>query len=118
MGGDELLAEQAPEEARKDPHGQEVTAPAGDPSLAIRRDPAPRRDAVHVRVMGQGRAPGVQHQGEPDACSQVLGVGGDGEQGLGGSLEQKAIDHRFVGEGDLADRRRQREHQMIVVHRQ
>jgi hypothetical protein len=34
------------------------------------------------------RAPGVQDRGDGDAGAQVLGVGGDGEHGLGGSLER------------------------------
>jgi hypothetical protein len=69
-------------------------------------------------VMGQGRAPGVQHQGEPEACAEVLGIGADREQGLGGGLEQEAVDHRFIVIGDLPDRRRQGEDHMVVLHRQ
>ena len=35
-----------------------------------------RHDAMHVRTMRECRAPGVQHQGDTDACAQVLGIGG------------------------------------------
>lgn len=39
---------------------------------------------------------------------------GDGKQRFGGDLEQRVIDHRFVGIGDVGDRRGQREDDMII----
>jgi hypothetical protein len=42
-----------------------------------------RYDHVDVRVMGHGRAPGVEHGGDADAPAQVLGIGRDRQQGLG-----------------------------------
>ena len=45
-------------------------------------------------------------------------VGGDGDQGLGRCLEQQVIDDGLVLVGDIGDGRRQREHDMIVRHRQ
>jgi hypothetical protein len=42
----------------------------------------------------------------------------DAGQRLGGGSEQDRIDHGFVMEGDLADRRRQREDDMKVRYRQ
>ncbi len=45
---------------------------------------------------GERRAPGVEHGGEADAGAQVLGIGGDGDQGPGGGLEEEAIDHGLV----------------------
>ena len=45
-------------------------------------------------------------------------VGGDGEQGLGSNLEQQAIDHGLVLVGDVGDRRRQREHHVVILYRQ
>src|SRR6202165_1230869 len=68
--------------------------------------------------MGHGRAPAVQHRGDADAGAEVPGVGGDRGQGLGGGLEQEIVDDRLVVIGDAGDRRRQREHDMIVRHRQ
>ncbi|ANY84413.1 hypothetical protein BB934_40110 (plasmid) [Microvirga ossetica] len=52
------------------------------------------------------------------ALTQVLRIGGQGEQGLGGGLEQEIINHRLVGPGQIADRGRQREHHMEVGHGQ
>jgi hypothetical protein len=44
----------------------------------------------------------------------MLGIGRQGEQGLGGSLEQEIVDHRLVVPGEIADRGRQREHHVEV----
>jgi hypothetical protein len=118
LGGAELRAEQAAEQPREDPHGEEEAARAGNPAFAIQGDPAPGHDAMHMGVMGQGRAPGVQHQGHADTRPQVLGVGGDGEQGFGGSRKQQAVDHRLVVIGDLPDRCWQGEDHVVVLHRQ
>ena len=51
----------------------------------------------------------MQHGSEPDAGAEVLGVGRDGDQGLGGDLEQQVIDDRLVVIGDVGDRSRQGE---------
>jgi hypothetical protein len=55
-------------------------------------------------MMGQRRSPGVQDQGHANLRTQMLGVGGDGAQGLGRDVEQQAIDHGLVVIGDGADR--------------
>jgi hypothetical protein len=60
----------------------------------------------------------VQHGGEADASAEMRGVGGDGDECLGGGLEQDAVDRRLVMVGEVGDRRRQREDEMIVGHRQ
>ena len=41
VGRDQPLEEQAPEQAREHPHGQEEARPAGDPALAVGREPPP-----------------------------------------------------------------------------
>ena len=63
-------------------------------------------------MMGQRRAPGVRHGAQTDADAEMLGVGGDGDQRLGGSLEQDGIDGCLVLVGDIGDRRRQGEDQI------
>jgi hypothetical protein len=50
------------------------------------------------------------HYGRP----QMLGIGGNREHCLGGCLEQEIVDHRLVLIGDVADRRRQCEHDVEV----
>ena len=48
-------------------------------------------------MVGERRAPGVEHGGEADARAQMLRVGGDGGQGLGGGPEQEVVDGGLVG---------------------
>ena len=118
VGGDQLLQEQPPEQAREHAHRQEEAGPARHPALAVERDAAARHDHVDVRMMGHGRAPGMEHRGDADAGAEMLGVGRDGGQGLGRGLEQQVVDDGLVLVGDVGDGRRQREHDMKVRHRQ
>jgi hypothetical protein len=60
----------------------------------------------------------VELGGEPDAGVKVFGVGGDGDQGLGGGFKQQVIDDRLVLIGDVGDRSRQREDDMEIGHGQ
>ena len=57
-------------------------------------------------IMSEGwcRPPGVEHGRESDAGAEVLGVGGDGDQGLGGGFEQQVIDNGLVVIGNVGDR--------------
>ena len=108
MGGGELLQREPPEQPRQDLDRQEeaaAPAPARDEALAIKRQPAAGRDHVHVRMVGERRAPSVEHRREADARAQMLGIGGDGEHGLRCRLEQKAVDQGLVLPGDGANRR-------------
>src|SRR3984957_14807418 len=109
--GEESFQEQPSEQAREHAYRQEEAWPARYPACAVERDAAARHDHVDMGMMRECRAPGVQDGSYPDASSQVLGVGRDGEQRLGRCLEQDIVDLRFVLIGDVADRRRQREDQ-------
>ena len=73
---------------------------------------------MHVRMVLEGLAPGVQDGGDADAGTEVLGIGRNGGQRLGGGREQQSIDLGLVLVGDGAERGRQREHHMEVRHRQ
>ena len=73
---------------------------------------------MNVRVVGQRRAPGVQHGGEADARAEMLRVGGDRGEGLRGGPEQEVVDGGLVVERDRADRRRQGEDDVVVGNRQ
>ena len=55
--------------------------------FAIKRDATAGHDTVEVRVVGQRRAPAMQHGGQADAGAEMLGIGSDGDQRLGGGLE-------------------------------
>ena len=41
-------------------------------------------------------APGVENQGDAGGCAEVLGVGGEGLQGVCGGLEQTVVDDSGV----------------------
>ena len=60
----------------------------------------------------------MEHGGDADPGAQMLGIGGDGERGLGRGPEQQIIDHGLVLVGDVGDRCWQREHDVEVGHRQ
>ena len=67
--GQHLAAEQARQQVDVD---EEVGA-AGDPSRAVGREPSTGHDHMHVRMMGEGRAPGVQHGGDADPRAEAPG---------------------------------------------
>ena len=62
---------------------------------------------MHVRVVFEVLAPGVQDGQEPDLGPQVLRVGGDLLQGLGGGTEQDPVDFPRILLGDRAEHRRE-----------
>ena len=114
----QFFEEPAPEQPREHAHRQEEARPACHPGRAVRRQPAAGHDAVHVRVVRQRRAPGVQHQRRADAGAQLLGVHRDGLQNLCGHVEQQPVDGGLVGVGDVGDGRWQGEDDVEVLHRQ
>src|ERR1700752_5383211 len=73
---------------------------------------------MHVRMVSHSRAPGVQHGGDADASAEMFGIGCYRENGLARCLEQQIVDHRFVLISEVSDRRRQREDDVEVRHRQ
>ena len=79
----QTIEKQAAEQPREHAHGQEEAGLAGDPARAARRQAVAGNDDVHVRMVGQSRAPGVQNGGEADARAKMLGVGRDRDQRLG-----------------------------------
>ena len=115
MQGGEAFEKQATKEARQHAHGQEEAGLAGDPARPVQRQAAAGNDERGaMRVMGERRAPGVQHGDQADLGAQMLGVGGDGAQRLGRGLEQQIIDSGLVLERDRADRRRQGEDDVMA----
>ncbi len=70
---------------------------------------------MRVGVVQQVLAPAVQHREEADLCDQVLGIGGDGAQRLGGGSEQKTVDERLVLIGDGCNGFRQREDDVKIL---
>ena len=100
IGGFESLEIQTPKQPAEDAHRQEETISAGGPSKLVAGDSSTGDDAVHVGVVEQGLAPGVKNGQEADVCTEVLGILGDGEQGLRGGMEEQAVAQTLVLQGD------------------
>ena len=97
---------------------EEVGA-GGDPSRAVEREPSAGHDHMDVgRVMGEGRAPGVQHGGDADPGAEAPVIGGDGERRLGRRFHQQVVDHPPVLVRNVTQLARQRVHDMKVRDRQ
>ena len=107
--------ELAPEHAAEHAHRQEESRPAGDPARAVGSEPTSRHDAMHMRMVLEVLAPGVEDGQEADLGPEVLGIGGDLLQGLGGGSEQKAVDLPWVLQGDRTERRGKRKDHMKVL---
>src|SRR6516162_8127900 len=84
VGVGERRQEQPPEQARKHLHRQEKAGLAAHPARPVERYPATWHNHMHVRMVGHCRAPAVEHSGGADTRAEMLGIGGDGEQRLGG----------------------------------
>ena len=113
-GVTEQREELAPEHAAEHAHREEEAWLTFDPVRAIGRDSASRHHAVHMRVVFEVLAPGVQDGQEPDLGPEVLRIGGDLLQGLGGGAEQKAVDLPRVLQGDRTEHRRESKYHMKI----
>jgi hypothetical protein len=60
----------------------------------------------------------MEHGGDADTGTEVLGIGGDREQSLGRGAEQQIVDHRLVLVGDRSNLSGQGEDQVEVADRQ
>jgi hypothetical protein len=92
----EVLQEEAPEEAREHPHGEEESRATGSPLRAIGRAAAARDHTVQMGMSDERLSPGVEHCKEPQFSPQMLGVSGDGSQRLGGRPKQEVVHGGFV----------------------
>ena len=61
-------------------------------------------------------APGVQHGQHAGLGTQVLGIGGHLEQGLGGGPQEQVVDDPRIGQCDRVEGIREREDDMEVRH--
>ncbi len=84
--------------------------------FAIQGQAAAGHDAVEVWMVCQSRAPGMQYGGDAETRPETLRIGSDSEQGLGGGLEQQILDHGLVLIGDVTDRCRQGEYDLVIIH--
>ena len=66
----------------------------------MRRETTAGDNTVQVGMMKQVRAPSMEYGEKADLGAQVLGVSGDGEQGLRRGPEQDAIERSLILVGD------------------
>jgi hypothetical protein len=104
----------APEQACQHVDMHEEVGARGDPSRAVEREPSTRHDHVHVRMMGERRAPRMQHGGDADPRAEALLIGSDGERCLGRRLHQQVVDHALVLVRNITQLARQRVHDVKV----
>src|ERR1700730_3284514 len=96
-----MFEEQASEQAREHPNRQEEAwSTTGDPSAAVRGQPAAWDDAMQMRMIKQLLPPGVQHGEEANLGTQVLWIGGQGPRRLGGRAGQAAAQDHLAPLGD------------------
>ena len=86
----------APKQARQHVDMHEEVGAGGDPSRAVEREPSTWHDHMHVRMMGECRAPRVQHGGNTDPRIEALRIGSDGERCLGRCLHEQVVDQALV----------------------
>jgi hypothetical protein len=115
-GGLQLLQKQAAEQPREDAHRQEEAGPASDPACAVERGSTAGHDAVDMRMVLQGLAPGMEDGGHAELSAEMLGVGRDGGERLRRAAEQDGIDDGLVLEGDLSGGRRHGEDDVEIRH--
>ena len=106
-GAAEQRQELAPEHAAEHAHREEEPGLASEPLRADKRQPAAWHDTVDVRMVLEVLSPGVQDGQQPDLGPEVLRIGSDLLQGLGGGAEQEAIDLPRVPQGDRTEHRRE-----------
>ena len=117
-GAAEQRKELSPEETAQDANRQKETSTRGNPVPAVRREPATRHDAVHVWVVLEVLAPGMEHCQEADVGPEVFGIGGDLLQGLGRGPKQDVVDNPLILQGNRGKRCRESEHHVKIFDRE
>ena len=114
----ELCEELAPEEAAEHAHGEEEAGAAGLPGASVVGQAARGDHTVHMGMMDEGLAPGVEDGEEPEASAEMAGVGGDLLKRSGCGAQQQGVDDLGVLERERRQALRDREHHVGVAHRQ
>jgi hypothetical protein len=116
--GAERCDELAAEEAAEDAHGQEEAGPAGLPGASVVGQAAGGDDTVHVGMMDQSLAPGVEDDEEADLSAEVARVGGDLLKRAASRAQEKRVDEVGAVQGERCQALGQREDDVGVGHRQ
>ena len=76
--------------------GHEVGRAGRPPLGPVSGDPTGWDQAVHVRMVGQGPGPGVQHTQDPDQPADIMRVRGELDERLGRGAEQDVVEVLLV----------------------
>jgi hypothetical protein len=113
--------ESVDELATKDPteyaHRQEEGIAGMDPAGVVGGKTSGRNQTMEMRMEQQVLTPTVQHGQEPDVCAEMLGVGGDLEQGLGSGVEQQVVEDLLIDQGQLREMMRHSEDDVDIRDR-
>ena len=80
----------------------------------IGREPSSGHDAMHMGMMQESLAPGVQNREKSDLSAQVFGIGGDLEESLSRGPKQQAVKQSLILQGQGSQDMGQGEYHMVV----
>ena len=79
--------------------GEKELVSACNPSPVIWGEPSPWDHAMEMGMSEQRLPPGVQNREKSDLGAEVFGIGGDLQEGLGGSPKQQAVNQSLILQG-------------------
>ena len=116
VGDGEEVEILAAEDFRQGGGGEEESpAHGGEPALAVGAQGAVGDDTVDMDVLPEILPPGVQHHGDAELAAEPAGIAAELEQGLGGGVEQQAVDESGIALGDGVEFVGQGEHDVPMV---
>jgi hypothetical protein len=101
--------EEPAEQPGQDVDGQKEALATTAPVRAIERQTTARNNAMQMRMMPQGLAPGVQHCQEANLGLEVFRIGSDRAQRFGGGGEENVVDDALILQGQSRELLRQRD---------
>ena len=103
------------EELAEHPYREEKLVPPGTyPVRVIPGQAAGGHDTMNVRMMLQLLIPGVEDTEKADLGTEMLGVRGNIDQGVGAAAEQQTVNHCFVLQGQRRQLMGEREDDMSI----
>ena len=97
---------------------KEEAGMGGNPARAVWRERAAGHDAVHMHVLRERLAPGVEDGGHAELPAQVPGIAAEAQERGGRGLKEQTIEQARVALRQRVERVRQREDDVKVRNRQ
>jgi hypothetical protein len=96
----QVLEKQAAEQTGQHAHRKKEMGSAGNPAGLVGGESAAGDDAMQMRMKDQSLPPGVKDGEKTDLGAEMLGVGRNSLQGVGGGPEENTVDNSLVLKGD------------------